>query len=128
MTPCSRGEFLGRSAALAAGLGLGSLPLHGPGEAASENDADAAPDLVLLDGRVYTVDDTQPRAEAFAIKNGRFVAVGSTDDVRNLVTSRTEVLHAAGMTVTPGFIDAHTHVSEIAVARTVVGGGTMYEG
>ena len=66
-------------------------------------------DLVLLNGRVYTVDDAAPRAQAFAIKSGRFLAVGSDDDIRGLVGSGTEVIDANRMTVTPGFIDAHNH-------------------
>jgi len=41
------------------------------------------PDLIVVNARVYTVDVAQPRAEAFAVKNGRFVAVGSSVDVRN---------------------------------------------
>jgi predicted amidohydrolase YtcJ len=73
--------------------------------------------LVVLNARVYTVDDSQPRAEAFAVKNGRFVAVGSTDDVRNLVGTGTQVIDAEGMTVTPGFIDAHSHPSGAGVSE-----------
>jgi predicted amidohydrolase YtcJ len=66
-------------------------------------------DLALLNGKVYTVDDAFPRAEAFAVKSGRFLAVGSDDDVRGLVGPGTEVIDAGEMTVTPGFIDAHNH-------------------
>ena len=54
-----------------------------------------------------------PRAEAFAVKDGRFVAVGSTSDIRNLATRRTQVIDAQRMTVTPGFIDAHCHPSGV---------------
>jgi predicted amidohydrolase YtcJ len=69
--------------------------------------------MVLVNGRVFTVDDAQPRAEAFAVKNGRFMAVGSTADVRNLVAQGTQVIDAEGMTVTPGFIDAHCHADGV---------------
>jgi predicted amidohydrolase YtcJ len=55
------------------------------------------------------MDPALPRAEAFAVKDARFVAVGSNADVRNLATPRTRVLDAERMTVTPGFIDAHCH-------------------
>ncbi len=103
MTNVTRGDFL----KLGAGAGLG---LVGVGRAAAQGaSVDIAPDLVVVNGRVFTVDENLPRAEAFAVKNGRFVAVGSSDDVRNLVSSGTEVIDAGGMTVTPGFIDAHTH-------------------
>ncbi|MGH9758964.1 MAG: amidohydrolase family protein, partial [Candidatus Acidiferrales bacterium] len=66
-------------------------------------------DLVLLNGNVFTVDDQQPHAEAFAIKHSRFVAVGSSHDVENLIGKRTQVIDATGMTVLPGLIDAHSH-------------------
>jgi len=106
----TRREFMGSGATLTTALGLGYWPgpmqdVPGPSPAADS----AGPDLVLLNGRVYTIDDRQPRAEAFAVKHDRFVAVGSSDDVRNLVTPRTQVIDAEGMTVTPGFIDAHCH-------------------
>ena len=42
------------------------------------------PDVALVNGRVLTMDDMLPRAEAFAIQNGRFVAIGSNDDIRNI--------------------------------------------
>jgi predicted amidohydrolase YtcJ len=73
--------------------------------------AAAGPDIIVLNARVYTMDPALPRAEAFAVKNGRFVAVGSDSDVGNLKAPGTEVIDAAGMTVTPGFIDAHSHPS-----------------
>ena len=106
----SRGEFLGIGGTLAAGLGMGGCAGVGERPRASGG---VVPDLVLLNGKVYTVDDAQPRAEAFAVKNGNFMAVGSNDDIRNLVTRNTEVIDAAGMTVTPGFIDCHCHPSGV---------------
>ena len=39
------------------------------------------PEIILYNGNIWTVDDSQPRAQAVAIKNGRFLAVGSNDDV-----------------------------------------------
>jgi predicted amidohydrolase YtcJ len=50
-----------------------------------------------------------PRAEAFAVKAGRFVAVGSTEEVRSLAGKQTQTFDAQQMTVVPGFIDAHNH-------------------
>ncbi len=113
----TRGEFLGLGATLAAGAGLGlgsegagGSPAH-PREAAERlrqvRAGVLAPDLVLVNARVYTVDDDRPRAEAFAVKDGYFAAVGSGEDVRNLAGPDTDVVDAGGMTVTPGFIDTH---------------------
>ena len=79
----------------------------------------AEPDLVLLNGRIFTIDDEQPRAEALAVKNGRFIAVGSSNDIRPLVMRNTEVVDAEGMTVTPGFIDAHSHPSGAGVSELI---------
>ncbi len=112
----SRRQFLEAGAALAAALNLPDIPWHRAGkpepERAQTPRGDKA-DLVVLDARVYTMDRTLPRAQAFAVKSGRFFAVGSTSDIRNLVGPGTEVFEAAGLTVTPGFIDAHCHPSGI---------------
>lgn len=71
----------------------------------------AAPDFIVVNGDVYTSDASAPRAEAFAVKDGKFVAVGSNADMRALASNTTKVIDASGNTVTPGFIDAHSHVS-----------------
>ena len=107
MATYTRKEFLNLGAVLAGGAGASALPVA----AAQEPDRGESrqPDLVVVNARVYTVDDALPRAEAFAVRAGRFVAVGSTDDVRNLAGPNTDVIDAEGMTVTPGFIDAHSH-------------------
>ena len=106
MSDMSRGEFLGMgAAAVAAGISTGCAP----SATGSDTHDRVVPELVLVNGRVLTSDEAQPVAEAFAVKHGRFVAVGSTADVQHLAGSDTEVIDAAGMTVTPGFIDAHSH-------------------
>jgi predicted amidohydrolase YtcJ len=116
MAKLTRGQFLGFGATLAgggaiAGTGLGVLGAQAP--AAQPAGAGVQADLVVLNARVYTVDPAMPRAEAFAVKNERFIAVGSTADVRNLAGPRTRVIDAQQMTVTPGFTDTHCHVSGV---------------
>jgi len=104
MTDFDRRQFLGLGAtAAAAGLATGCAP-GGSGSGAS-------PDLVVVNGNVLTQDDANPTAEAFAIKDERFVAVGSSADVRNLASAGTPIIDAAGATIVPGFIDAHSHPS-----------------
>jgi len=71
--------------------------------------AQPAPDLVVFNARVITVDPGLPRADAFAIKGGRFLAVGSNADVRNLIRTGTTTWDAKGATIVPGFIDTHNH-------------------
>ena len=108
MPRLTRREFL-ESGTVAAAVGIGFTgPEFEPLKRTQRAD-DAGPDLVVVNGRVYTVDESLPIAEAFAVKHDRIVAVGSTSDINNLVTSNTEVLDAGGMTVTPGCIDAHSH-------------------
>ena len=97
----SRRQVLG-----AGGAGVlfaGSRPLWAQALAAS------APDAVIVNARVYTVEPAAPRAEACAIHAGRFVAVGSNARVRALIGKDTEVFDARQMTVVPGFIDCHNH-------------------
>ena len=117
MAKFSRRKFIGSSTALAA-AGLG-LPTQAALAAAAPISTQTAPDYVVLNARVFTVDDDQPRAEAFAVKGDRFIAVGSSGDIRNLASSRTEIINAEGMTVTPGFIDAHSHPSGAGVNELV---------
>ena len=66
-------------------------------------------DLVVFNARVYTVDARMPKAEAFAIKAGHFVAAGTTEDIKALVRKGTQTIDAKQMTVVPGFIDCHNH-------------------
>ncbi|UXX83187.1 amidohydrolase [Roseovarius pelagicus] len=67
-------------------------------------------DMVILNGKVLTMDDDVPRAEAVAIADGLILAVGNTSDIRALAGPGTQVVDAGGATVLPGFIDSHVHL------------------
>nr|MBA3337203.1 amidohydrolase family protein [Chloroflexia bacterium] len=69
-----------------------------------------APDLILINGHVRTMDAHGLDATAIAIKDGRFVAVGSNDEIRALAGPATRVDDLAGATLIPGIIDAHNHL------------------
>ena len=69
-----------------------------------------AADIVLLNGTVYTVDESQPWAEALAIKGDRIMAVGSNADIEPLAGPDTRVIDVDGGFVSPGFNDGHVHV------------------
>ena len=73
------------------------------------------PELILYNGNIWTVDETQPQAQALAISDGRFLAVGSNEDVLRLATARTRKIDLAWKTVLPGFNDAHAHPVESGV-------------
>lgn len=76
---------------------------------------DASPDLILHGGRIYTVDPHDRVVEAVAIRDGRFVAVGGTDEVRALAGPRTRQVALGGRAVVPGFIDGHPHMDLVGL-------------
>jgi predicted amidohydrolase YtcJ len=68
------------------------------------------PELILVNGRITTLDRANPEAEADAIGDGRFLAVGSTRDIRALGGDRVPVIDLGGRRVIPGLIDSHMHI------------------
>ncbi len=103
MSRVSRRQFFGSAAALAA---LGSVP---KAASAAVQDATGPADLIIRGARLLTMDPAIPQASAIAVRGRLIVAVGNDDDVQNLVGPKTEVVDGRGLTVTPGFIDAHSH-------------------
>jgi predicted amidohydrolase YtcJ len=79
--------------------------------------ADAqAPDLVLLDGKIVTVDAQQSLREALAIRDGKVAALGTTAEIRALAGPDTRVVALGGRTVIPGLIDSHLHAIRAALS------------
>ena len=76
----------------------------------AQQSAAPAPDLVLVHGRIYTLDPERPWAEAVAITGSRISAVGATAEIRRLVTTTTRVIDLKGAFTLPGFNDAHVHI------------------
>ena len=66
-------------------------------------------DLVLLNGKIVTVGPSETIAEAVAVRDGRFLKVGSSEEISRLVESKTRIIDLKGKTVLPGFIDTHEH-------------------
>ena len=66
-------------------------------------------DRILVNGKIVTVDPDDTIVEAVAIRDGRFVAVGSNDDAGSFSEKDTQVTDLQGKTVLPGIIDSHTH-------------------
>ena len=71
-----------------------------------------AADLVLVNGRVWTGNKSQPWAEAVAARGERIIAVGSNEEARKLAGPATRVIDLQGRLALPGFIDDHTHFIE----------------
>jgi predicted amidohydrolase YtcJ len=72
-----------------------------------------AAELVLLNGKIITVDPQDSIAEAVAISAGRLVAVGRTADIKARAGAATQVIDLGGRAVTPGLIDAHVHFTQV---------------
>ena len=89
---------------------------------ASTNSVAVDPDLVVHNAKVYTMDTAAPRAEAFAVGNNRFVAIGTSAVMKSLIGRRTQVIDAKGMTIVPGFIDTHNHAGGTTLLYEVLVG------
>jgi predicted amidohydrolase YtcJ len=101
-----------RRAALAAAL------LAVPAVCAPAAGAQAAPaDLVLVNGKVVTMDAARPQAQAVAVRGDRIVAVGTDAEVRRLVGPATQVVDLAGRLAMPGFIEGHGHFTGLGQSK-----------
>ena len=93
-----------------AGAGLALAATRAARAAAALSDW-VAPDFVIVNAKIYTMDTKLPRAQAFAVKGARFVALGSTAEMQALTGRSTKTIDAQQMTIVPGFIDSHNHAS-----------------
>lgn len=76
--------------------------------------------LVLVNGKIATVDPDQPEAEGVAVVGDRIVAVGSDREIRRYIGSRTEVIDLEGRLAVPGFIEGHGHFMGIGNSRMIL--------
>ncbi len=85
-------------------------------------------DTIYINGKIYTVNETQPWAEAVAIKDGKFIRVGSTADVEALSGENTNVINLEGQFAMPGLGDPHIHPALVMPKRVYCAlPGTFYE-
>jgi predicted amidohydrolase YtcJ len=77
--------------------------------AAARADEPKVADLILLNGKIWTVNKSQPEAEAVATWRDRILAVGSSADLRKLAGPNTRIIDLKGRRVVPGFYDSHVH-------------------
>jgi len=83
-----------------------------------QSQAVASPaDLVLTNGRVVTVEDSQPEAEAIAMRGDRIVALGSSHDLQKYIGASTRVVDVKGQLVIPGFTEGHGHFTGVGEAQ-----------
>src|SRR4029079_13239954 len=74
-------------------------------------------DLVLTNGRIVTVEDAQPEAEAMAISGDRIQALGSAADIKRMIGPNTQVIDLQGQLAIPGFIESHGHFTGVGGAQ-----------
>ena len=82
------------------------IGLFGCGQEVQNN-----PDTIIYNANIYTVNEVQSLAEGMAVKDGKIIAIGSTDEIKKLAGTNTASVDAKGQFVMPGFIEGHGHFS-----------------
>jgi predicted amidohydrolase YtcJ len=100
-------------------LGMGVYLASATYAAAQQADLNS-PDLVLINGKILTMDASSSIAEAIAVRDGKILAVGSSASIKALIGTQTRVFDVAGKTVIPGLIDTHAHFKAAGMADYVV--------
>jgi predicted amidohydrolase YtcJ len=93
------------------GAAANAVPARGAAQAAV-----APADLVLRGGKIVTVDDEKPEAQAIAVRGDTIVALGSNDEIQRYIAATTRVIDLKGALAVPGFIDAHAHFTGVGEA------------
>src|SRR5262252_5487484 len=94
-------------------VALVGISAIGAVRASAQRQAPAPADLILVNTKIYTVDDSHPFVEAMAVRGGRVAFIGSTREALLLRGPSTQVLDLVGRTVIPGMVDAHAHLFEL---------------
>lgn len=99
-------------------LMVGEMPTTGQTPASTPSEwQPLAPDSVIINGKIITVDRKFTITQAVAVKDGKIIAVGSNEDVRKLKGGSTKVLDLRGKTMLPGINDAHNHLQTFGLSR-----------
>jgi Amidohydrolase family len=101
----TRRDFLKSAGAFGLSYALAGCGLSTTGDSRGAGD----PEMIVSNGRIATVDGPRPFVQAVAIQNGRFLAVGSNEEIMRLRSAKTEVIDLGGRTVIPGLNDSHMH-------------------
>ena len=94
----------------ALGLTLGLVACGSPDTDAPATEVTNVADAVYLNGKIITVDDENPKAQAVAIKDGKIIYVGDVRGSKPFTAESTRQIDLQGKTMVPGFVDAHGHV------------------
>ncbi|MCX6584520.1 MAG: amidohydrolase [Candidatus Aminicenantes bacterium] len=87
--------------------------------AASDNkkEQSQSADLVLTGGKIITMDDAKPTAEALAVSQSHIIAIGSSEEIKPYISKETRVIDLKGKTAIPGLIEAHGHFTSLGRAK-----------
>jgi predicted amidohydrolase YtcJ len=96
------------------------LCLAGISPAAAQQADLNAPDIVVINGKILTMDSQSSVAEALAVRDGKILATGSNVSIKSLAGAQTRVIDVAGKTVIPGLIDTHSHFKAAGMGDYVV--------
>jgi hypothetical protein len=100
------------SLSVGAGVAVGARAGRTPSQ-----QAPAAADLVLTNGKIVTVEDAMPEVQAVAVRGDRVVALGSSAEMRRFTGAATQVVDLKGQLVIPGFIEGHGHFTGVGEAQ-----------
>ncbi|MEJ7759068.1 MAG: amidohydrolase [Gemmatimonadaceae bacterium] len=91
--------------------------------------APRAADLIVVNARIYTVDESRPFVSAIAVRDGRVLFAGSDREVRSLAGPRARVIDGGGRAVIPGMVDAHAHLLGLgqSLRNVQLAGSATYE-
>jgi predicted amidohydrolase YtcJ len=79
--------------------------------------ASVAADMVLLNGKIVTLEDAQPQVEALAVGGNRIAALGSSAAMKRHIGQKTKIIDLQGRLVIPGFVEGHGHFNGVGLAR-----------
>ena len=96
---------------------ISTAALAGLAHERDQEPASVAADLVILNGKIVTLEDAQPQVEALAVGGNRIAAMGTTAAMRRFVGAKTQVIDAAGQLVIPGFVEGHGHFTGVGLAQ-----------
>ncbi len=101
-------------------IALGLLTLAACGSTGVADTADTTADLILVNGKIETVDPALGEVEALAAAGGRILAVGTTAEIEALASDSTRVIDLDGKRAIPGFIEGHGHFTGIGEALQIL--------
>jgi predicted amidohydrolase YtcJ len=79
-----------------------------------------APDLILVNGKIVTLDDKHPEAQALAAAGGKITAVGTDAEIRRIAGSSTKIVDLKGALAVPGLIEGHGHFTSVGQSLMVL--------